>query len=258
MCIRDSLKTDSSFIVGTLTPGRVVLTDPTSNQLISSTTTNAELNFLSGITSNVQTQINSKVSKAGDTMTGPLQLPAGTVGAPSLNFGSPTTGLFASAANTLSFGTNSTERMKIDAGGTIFFDLFTTPGVIHNGPTGNLTSSLIVDADIVPGANIANTKLATIAAPLLVSNSATTATTLTTAGTIVLRDGTGGIEATAVTAPLITTTTVNATTVNATTVNATNLTGITGAITLPTGTAALPSLNFAGSTGTGLSVPRCV
>ncbi len=80
------LKTDDNLIVGTLTPGRAVITDPSTNQLESSITTNTELSYLSGTTSAVQTQLNSKVAKAGDTMTGTLQLPAGTTAAPSLTF----------------------------------------------------------------------------------------------------------------------------------------------------------------------------
>ena len=38
------------------------------------TVTSAEVNYLSGVTSSVQTQLNSKVSKAGDAMTGALTL----------------------------------------------------------------------------------------------------------------------------------------------------------------------------------------
>ena len=64
-----------------------------------------EISYLSGVTSSVQTQLNGKVAKAGDTMTGTLQLPAGTTAAPSLTFtGSTTTGLSANT-NNLSFST---------------------------------------------------------------------------------------------------------------------------------------------------------
>ena len=45
------LKTDDNFIVGTLTPNRVVVTDPVTNQLASSAVTNTELGYLSGVTS---------------------------------------------------------------------------------------------------------------------------------------------------------------------------------------------------------------
>jgi len=66
------LKTDDNFIVGTLTPDRVVVTAPVTNQLASSAVTATELGYLSGVTSPIQGQLNSKVNKAGDTMTGTL------------------------------------------------------------------------------------------------------------------------------------------------------------------------------------------
>ncbi len=86
-----TLQTDGNLIVAGLTANRALTTNA-SDQLTSSVTTDTELGFLSGTTSSVQTQLNGKVSKAGDTMTGALQLPAGTASTPSLNFtGSPTT-----------------------------------------------------------------------------------------------------------------------------------------------------------------------
>lgn len=58
-----------------LSPSTVPYIDASKN-LISSTITTAELSYLSGATSAIQTQINSKVSKSGDTMTGNLILSA--------------------------------------------------------------------------------------------------------------------------------------------------------------------------------------
>ncbi len=178
---RDSanvLKTDDNLIVGTLTPDRAVVTAVGTNQLASSAVTGTELGYLSGVTSSIQTQINGKVAKAGDIMTGALQLPAGTTAAPSLIFtGSTTTGLSAPVANSLSLSTNAAERMKIDSTGVISINAFTTAGVVHNDASGNLSSSLIVDADIT-NATISNAKLATISSA-------------NTAGSIVVRDGSG-------------------------------------------------------------------
>src|SRR5205814_7199662 len=130
----------------------------------------------SGVTSPVQTQLNNKVSRSGDTMTGTLQLPAGSSALPSLTFtGSTTTGLSASAGD-LSFSTNALERMKISSGGTVSIDGFTSAGVVHNDSSGNLSSLLIVNADISPIAAIVDTKLATLSTAGKVANSATTAT----------------------------------------------------------------------------------
>ncbi len=196
------LKTDNNLIVGTLTPNRAVITDPSTNQLASSTTSNTELGYLTGTTSSVQTQLNSKVAKAGDTMTGSLQLPAGTTAAPSLTFtGSTTTGLSAST-NNLSFSTNGAESMKISSAGVVSIDGFTAAGVVHNDSSGNLSTSLIIDADIAANANIADTKLATITTPGQVANSATTATSANTANAIVSRDPSGNFSAGTITANL--------------------------------------------------------
>jgi hypothetical protein len=196
------LKTDDNFIVGTLTPGRVVVTDLVTNQLASSIVTTTELSFLSGVTSPIQTQLNNKVSRSGDTMTGTLQLPAGTTALPSLVFtGSTTTGLSASAGD-LSFSTNALERMKISSSGTVSIDAFTVSGVVHNDASGNLSSSLIVNADVDPAAAIVDTKLATISTAGKVANSATTATSVNTPNTIVLRDGSGNFSAGTITANL--------------------------------------------------------
>jgi hypothetical protein len=171
------LKTDDNFIVGTLTASRAVVTDG-SNQLSSSATTATEIGYVSGVTSAIQTQIDGKVSKSGDTMTGALILPAGSAAAPSLRFtGSTNTGLSAATANTLSFDTNGAERMKIDGSGNVTINGFGTAGVIHNDSSGLLSSSLIVNADIT-NATIANAKLATISSADIPGN-------------IVVRDGSG-------------------------------------------------------------------
>jgi hypothetical protein len=113
----DVLATTSNVIVGPLTSGRVIITDPATNELSSSITKSTELSYLSGTTSSVQTQLNGKVAKAGDIMTGSLQLPAGTASAPSLKFtgGTNTTGISSPIVNTLSFDINGVERMNISA-----------------------------------------------------------------------------------------------------------------------------------------------
>src|SRR5579872_1239725 len=196
------LKTDDNFIVGTLTPGHVVITDPTTNQLSSSVTTSTEVSYVSGVTSAIQTQLNGKVSKAGDTMTGTLTLPAGTAAVPSLQFtGSTNTGLSAATANTLSFDINGSEKMNLSSSG-LTIDGFTTAGVVHNNAAGLLTSSLIVNADIDPAAVIADTKLATISTAGKVANSATTATNTNTPSAIVARDSSGNFSAGTITANL--------------------------------------------------------
>ena len=239
----NTLQTDGNIIVAGLTPNRV-LTSNASSQLTASTTTDTELSYLSGVTSPIQTQINSKVSKSGDTMTGALQLPAGTTSLPSLIFtGSTTTGLSANSDN-LSFSTAGVEAMKISSVGMVSIDGLTSTGVVHNDSSGNLSTSLIINADISPSAAIVDTKLATISTAGKVSNSATTATSANTANTIVARDASGNFSAGTVTATLTGAASLNVLRAGDT---------MTGNLTLPAGSAAVPSLQFSTNTNTGIS-----
>lgn len=60
------------------------------------------------------------VNVSGDTMTGALVVPAGTAAAPSLSFSSDTnTGIYSSAADTLDFSTGGTQKVSINASGTV-------------------------------------------------------------------------------------------------------------------------------------------
>lgn len=174
------LKTDDNFVVGSLTPERVVVTSETS-QLFSSIITPTELEYLSGTSAPVQMQLNTKVNKTGDVMSGALELPAGTVASPSLIFtGSPTTGISAHD-HELSFSTNAIEQIKINAAGILSIASLTQAGVLHSDESGNISSSLIVDADIAD-ATISNDKF-------------TTVTSLNIPGNIVVRDISGNFAA---------------------------------------------------------------
>ena len=239
----DVLKTDDNIIIGGLTANRAVATNGT-QQLVSSVTTDTELGYLAGTTSALQTQIDGKVSKSGDVMTGALQLPAGTSATPSLVFtGSTTTG-FSASSDTLSFNTSGTEHMKINASGTVSINNFTTAGVLHNNVLGDISSSQIVNADIAAAANISDTKLATISTAGKVANSATTATSSLGANTIVLRDASNNFSAGTITAALI----------GAASLNVLKSGDImTGNLQLPAGTITVPSLRFTGNTTTGLA-----
>jgi hypothetical protein len=261
--VDNNLVINNNLTVNGLTASRAVATDANKN-LASSATTNTELGYLSGVTSSVQTQISGKVAIAGDTMTGALRLPAGTTASPSLNFTGGTTAGLSSNSGDLSLSTAATERLKITAVGVISANNLTvnnltpTAGVVHNSNTGVLSSSLILNDDIATGAAISDTKLDTIRTPGKVLDFATTATSLNIPNTIVRRDGSGNFAAGVITAN----------TVNATTLNGTLVGGIigsaslnvlksgdsmTGTFTVVAGTAASPSLQFAGSTNTGIS-----
>jgi hypothetical protein len=75
--------------------------------------------------------------------------------------------------------------------GTVSINGLTSAGVVHNDSSGNLSTSLIVNADVDAAAAIVDTKLATISTAGKVANSATTATASNTANAIVLRDSSG-------------------------------------------------------------------
>lgn len=105
-------------------------------------------------------------------------------------------------ATTFDLETNGTDRLQIASDGTITIPAFSTAGILHNNASGNLSSSLIVNADISPGAAIIDTKLATISTAGKVANSATTATDSNTANSIVSRDVSGNFSAGTITADL--------------------------------------------------------
>jgi len=91
-----------------------------------------EVNFLAGVTSNIQTQINGKVAKAGDTMTGALVMPVGSPGFPSLTFtGDTDTGIYSSGPNAVSVAIGGVQKVLFDGSGITVFSSFIsgTPGM---------------------------------------------------------------------------------------------------------------------------------
>jgi hypothetical protein len=238
------LATDTNLIVGGLTPNTALATNA-SSQLVSSVTTATELGYLSGVTGNVQTQLNSKVAKAGDTMTGTLVMPNGTAALPALAFGTPPNIGLSSTASGLSLSTNGLERLKISSGGSVSIDTFTMAGVVHNDASGNLTTSLIVNADVDPAAAISDTKLATITSAGKVADTATTANSIGTHNAIVKLDSSGNFVANNMTGSVTGTASGNLALTGGT---------LSGNLTLPAGAAGSPSLNFTNSLTTGLSV----
>lgn len=66
----------SKIVEASAITGNRALASDSNGLPVASTTTDTELGYLSGVTSSIQTQIDSKVAKAGDTMTGFLTLNA--------------------------------------------------------------------------------------------------------------------------------------------------------------------------------------
>jgi hypothetical protein len=61
----------------------------------------------------------------GDTMTGVLTLPAGTVSAPALTFGDSTTGIYRSASNEIAITNSGTQRFRTTTSGAVVTGTFT-------------------------------------------------------------------------------------------------------------------------------------
>lgn len=88
----------------------------------------------------------------------------------------PGASIYSDGPNSLSFSTNGSQRMNINASGTVSINQFSGVGVVHNDNLGNLSSALITNSDISASAGITDTKLATISTTGKVMNAATTAT----------------------------------------------------------------------------------
>ena len=73
------------------------------------TATTAELNYVDGVTSNVQTQLDSKAPTASPTFTG-------TATIPTVSFGNWT---ITESGGSLYFATGGTNKMKLDASGNL-------------------------------------------------------------------------------------------------------------------------------------------
>ena len=82
--------------------------------------TAAELNFVDGVTSAIQTQLNAKAALAGPAFTGQASFADGTAAAPSIaHTGDLNAGLFFPAADTVAVSTAGTERLRVDINGNV-------------------------------------------------------------------------------------------------------------------------------------------
>lgn len=84
------------------------------------TTTAAQLNFVTGVTSAIQTQIDAKAALASPAFTGQASFADGTDALPSIaNTGDANTGLYFPAADTVAVSTVGSERMRVDNSGNV-------------------------------------------------------------------------------------------------------------------------------------------
>jgi len=101
------------------TASRALASDA-SGFVTASSVTATELEFVSGVTSAIQTQLDARVLKTGDTMTGVLVLPsAPSASNPALVFdGGLTTGIFSNNSSSFSLAANGISRLTIGSGST--------------------------------------------------------------------------------------------------------------------------------------------
>jgi hypothetical protein len=78
------------------------------------TVTTAELNYVDGVTSNIQTQLNAKAPTASPTFTGTVTIPTAAV--TTVDLGNWT---ITESAGVLYFATGGTNKMKLDASGNL-------------------------------------------------------------------------------------------------------------------------------------------
>ena len=121
-----------------------------------------------------------------------------------------------------------------------------TGDVTSVGNATSIAAGVIVDADINASAAIVDTKLATIATALKVSNSATTAVSANTASAIVARNSSGDFTAGTITAALTGAASSNVLKAGDT---------MTGVLAVTAGTAALPAITPSGDPNTGIFSP---
>lgn len=121
-----------------ITGSRALQSDSNGLPVASSVTT-TELGYLSGVTSAIQTQLNSKLNLTGGTLTGQLLISNGTVSAPSIAFaGGTTTGIYWIATDILSIAAGGVEAARFTSAGRIL-----TPA----GTAGSPSFSFITDGN---------------------------------------------------------------------------------------------------------------
>jgi hypothetical protein len=108
-----SISASSANLSG-LTASRALQTDGSKN-LQSSSVTTTELGFLSGVTSAIQTQLNSKAPTSNPVFTGQIQGVNGSAGVPSYSFSSDTnTGIYSVLADRMMLVAGATDNLQID------------------------------------------------------------------------------------------------------------------------------------------------
>ncbi len=139
------------------------------------------------ITANIIGNASDNLLKSGGILTGSLTLPAGSGSSPILQIGEVDIGLSSSLGN-LQLSTNGTIGFILSNSGIVSITNLTNSGIVHNNASGDLSTSLIVGADIT-NTTITNNKLSSISS-------------LNVPSYIVVRDINGDFSANTITANL--------------------------------------------------------
>jgi hypothetical protein len=111
------------------------------------------LNFVTGVTSAIQTQIDAKAALASPAFTGQASFADGTAAAPSIaHTGDLNAGLFFPAADTVAVSTAGVERMRIDSAGSVgigvsnpedYRDFGPAPALVFGNTTGSSQATIV-------------------------------------------------------------------------------------------------------------------
>lgn len=246
--------------VSGLTASRLLFTDGSKN-LISATSavTDTKLGYLAAVTadtlkytnllsSDAQTQIDSKVIRAGDTMTGTLQVPT-------LNVSGLTATRFALTDGSKNLASSTNAVTDTEFGRLIGVTSGIQSQIDGKQATGNYVTALTGDVSASGPGSVASTvnsvggsTAANVHAAELAANAATNANTVST---LVKRDSSGNFSAGSITASLIGAASLNVQLAGDTMTGA--LTGTT--ILEGAGSQTNPSITFSGDPDTGLYNP---
>jgi hypothetical protein len=111
----------SEITDGTLTNADIAATAAIdASKIANGSVSSTEFQYLDGLTSNVQTQLDAKASAANPTFTGTISADLGSAAAPSYSFtGDSNTGVWSSAADIVNVSTAGSERLRITSNGNV-------------------------------------------------------------------------------------------------------------------------------------------
>ena len=116
----NELDTEKANLASPTFTGTVTLPTPFTLGAVSVLPTGTELNFVDGVTSAIQPQIDAKAPLASPTFTGVVALQAGAAATPSLiATGDANTGMWFPAADTIAWSVGGTERLRLDSSGNV-------------------------------------------------------------------------------------------------------------------------------------------